>query len=153
MSVSVFKRISIAAIAGGLTLFAALALLPAQAPDEHAQKSAGCVSCHGLTEAPSMHTTGTVQLGCIDCHGGKGDVMRPAGSDMRAYERAKHQAHPTPHDADFANSSAGPVRAYTEWLKADKEYIRFVNPGDLRVADETCGNCHASRRCARFRPA
>ena len=43
-----------------------------------------------------MHTTGTVQLACIDCHGGNGDVMRPAGSDMRAYERAKHEAHPKP---------------------------------------------------------
>ena len=32
------------------------------------------------------------------------------------------------------NSSANPVRAYTEWLKETKEYIQFVNPGDLRVA-------------------
>ena len=53
-----------------------------------------------------MHTTGTVQLGCIDCNGGKGDVMRPAGSDMKAYERAKHEGHATPRD-----SSANPVRA------------------------------------------
>jgi len=90
-----------------------------------------------------MHTTGTVQLACIDCHGGNGDVMRPAGSDMRAYERAKHQAHPTPRNAAYADSSANPVRPYTDWLKEDKEYIRFINPGDLRVVDETCGNCHA----------
>jgi len=90
-----------------------------------------------------MHTTGTVQLACIDCHGGQGDVMRPAGSDMRAYERAKHEAHPKARNASYADSSANPVRAYTDWLQEDKEYIRFINPGDLRVVDETCGNCHA----------
>ncbi|MBZ5674774.1 MAG: hypothetical protein LAP61_11050 [Acidobacteriia bacterium] len=143
MSVSVSKSISIAAVAGGVTLFAALALLPAQSPGETERNSAGCISCHGLTEAPSMHTTGTVQLGCIDCHGGKGDVTRPAGSDMRAYERAKHEAHPKSRNSAYADSSANPVRPYTDWLKEDKEYIRFINPGDLRVVDETCGNCHA----------
>ncbi len=143
MSVSVSRSISIAAVAGGLSLFAALALLPGQSPEETARKSAGCVSCHGLTEAPSMHTTGTVQLGCVDCHGGNGDAMRPAGSDMRAYERAKHEAHPKPRNSAYADLSANPVRAYTDWLKEDREYIRFINPGDLRVADETCGNCHA----------
>ncbi len=143
MSVSVSRSISIAAVAGGLSLFAALALLPGQSPDETARKNAGCVSCHGLTEAPSMHTTGTVQLGCVDCHGGNSDVMRPTGSDMRAYERAKHEAHPKPRNSAYADSSANPVRAYADWLKEDREYIRFINPGDLRVADETCGTCHA----------
>lgn len=143
MSVSVSKRISIAAVAGGLSLFTMLALLPAQSPEEATRRSAGCVSCHGLTEAPSMHTTGTVQLACIDCHGGSGDVMRPSGSDMRAYELAKHRAHPKPRNPGYADASANPVRPYTDWLKEDKEYIRFINPGDLRVADETCGNCHA----------
>ncbi len=35
---------------------------------------------------------------------------------------------------------------YTDWLKESPEYVRFVNPGDLRVAPETCGRagCHAS---------
>ena len=41
-------------------------------------------------------------------------------------------------------SSANPVRPWTEWLKETKEYIQFVNPGDLRVAPQTCGSagCH-----------
>jgi len=143
MSVSVSKRISIAAVAGGVSLFAMLVLLPGQSLDEATQRSAGCVSCHGMTEAPSMHTTGTVHLACIDCHGGQGTVMRPAASDMRAYENAKHQAHPKPRNSSYADSSANPVRPYTDWLKEDKEYIRFINPGDLRVVDETCGSCHA----------
>src|SRR5262249_20691133 len=35
---------------------------------------------------------------------------------------------------------------YRKWLKEPAEYIKFVNPGDLRVAPETCGpaGCHAS---------
>ena len=43
------------------------------------------------------------------------------------------------------SSSANPVRPFTEWLKETKEYIQFVNPGDLRVAEQTCGSagCHA----------
>ena len=41
-------------------------------------------------------------------------------------------------------NSANPVRPFTEWLKETKEYIQFVNPGDLRVAQQTCGSpgCH-----------
>src|SRR6185295_16780442 len=91
MSVSVSKRISIAAVAGGISLFALLVLLPGQSLDEAAQRSAGCISCHGMTEAISMHTTGTVHLACIDCHGGNGNIRRP--SDASAYESVKHKAH------------------------------------------------------------
>ena len=47
--------------------------------------------------------------------------------------------------ASMWKSSANPVRPYADWLKENKEYIQFVNPGDLRVAEETCGSsgCHA----------
>ena len=41
-------------------------------------------------------------------------------------------------------SAANPVRAYTKGLEESPEYIQFVNPGDLRVADKTCGTCHAA---------
>jgi hypothetical protein len=39
-----------------------------------------------------------------------------------------------------------PERTFTQWLAESYEYIKFVNPGDLRVAPETCGSsgCHAS---------
>jgi hypothetical protein len=41
---------------------------------------------------------------------------------------------------------ANPTRAYTQWLNEDWNYIRFVNPGDLRVAAKTCGTsgCHSA---------
>jgi len=122
-----------------------------QVPVEVAPKITGCVSCHGLTEAPTMHpevmTTGVVRLGCTDCHGGKADVMKPAGATEQSaeYKNATRQAHPQPKLESLWKSSANPVRPYTDWLKENKEYIKFVNPGDLRVAAETCGQagCHA----------
>jgi LVIVD repeat len=111
-------------------------------------KSAGCISCHTQTDEPTMHATGTVRLGCTDCHGGNADVRIAAGvaANSPEYDQVKQQAHPQPRDPELRNRSANPERAYTEWLKESPEYVRFVNPGDLRVALETCGSagCHAS---------
>ena len=35
---------------------------------------------------------------------------------------------------------------FTKWLEESYEYVKFINPGDLRVASETCGSsaCHAA---------
>ena len=54
-------------------------------------------------------------------------------------------------DAWHYPSSANPERTYTLLNKEAPEFIRFINPGDLRVAEKACGNCHqdiieASRR-------
>ncbi|HMD48669.1 MAG TPA: hypothetical protein VKG79_06215, partial [Bryobacteraceae bacterium] len=94
-----------------------------------------------------MHPTGTVHLGCVDCHGGDATVIPAAElkqGDAR-YDDAKKKAHPKPSIPELWRSSANPVRPYTQWLRETKEYIQFVNPGDLRVARETCGSagCHA----------
>jgi hypothetical protein len=102
----------------------------------------GCISCHGQTDAPTMHPTGTVHITCVDCHGGDASVQKPAPSGA-LYDQAKKRAHPQPKMPQLWHGSANPVRAYTDWLKESPEYIKFVNPGDLRVAVETCGKCHA----------
>lgn len=95
-----------------------------------------------------MHTTGTVRLGCTDCHGGNPQIVLPAGVALGApqYGEIKRQAHPRPRFAENARSAANPVRAYTQWLKEDADYVKFVNPGDLRVAEQTCGRsgCHSA---------
>ena len=95
-----------------------------------------------------MHATGNVRLGCTDCHGGNPDARIAAGASTSSpeYNQVKQEAHPQPRDGQLANRSANPERAYTDWLKESPEYVRFVNPGDLRVAQETCGNarCHAA---------
>ena len=118
-----------------------------QSQEEADRKSTGCVACHGQTDSPSMHPTGTVRLGCIDCHGGDPGIQPPSGTKPgdTQYDQAKKQAHPKPRNASMWKSSANPVRPFANWLKESKEYIQFVNPGDLRVAEETCGTsgCHA----------
>src|SRR5581483_11614762 len=121
-------------------------VLAGQAQEEVDAKSAGCLTCHSTTDSASMHPGDTVHLGCTDCHGGKADVTLPPGTakGSSAYEELKKKAHVAPRWAIDAYSSANPVRAYTKWLQESTEYIQFVNPGDLRVADRTCGTagCH-----------
>jgi hypothetical protein len=91
-------------------------------------KSAGCIQCHQNTGDP--HEKTTINLGCIDCHGGN------AATDV------KEQAHVRPRFPDAWRSSANPVRSYTLLNHESPEFIRFVNPGDLRIAHISCGACH-----------
>ena len=116
-----------------------------QSPEDAATQSAGCMTCHTKTDEPSMHPGGTVVLGCADCHGGNPSVAiaRGVAAGSAEYTQAKRRAHPQPRTNIFT-SAANPVRPYTDWLKESQEYIRFVNPGDLRVVDQTCGTCHAA---------
>ena len=111
-------------------------------------KSTGCNSCHTATDSPTMHTTNTVRLGCTDCHGGDAAVAIAAGTPVQSneYQQAKKNAHPKSRFEKFVQTSANPVRSYANWLKEDPDYIKFINPGDLRVAEETCGRsgCHQS---------
>jgi hypothetical protein len=112
-------------------------------------KSSGCLSCHVGIEP--MHASEQVKLGCVDCHGGDTSVRAEGpGPGSREYAHARDQAHVLPRFpelwADARNpdrvSSANPERSYTLLNKEKHEYIRFKNPGDLRVAAETCGSCH-----------
>jgi len=119
-----------------------------QSQEDADRKSSGCISCHTSTDEPTMHPTKTVFLGCIDCHGGNSSISVAPGtpSNSGEYNAAKEKAHVQPHEAAFKNRSNLPERVYTKWLKESAEYIKFVNPGDLRVAPETCGaaGCHPS---------
>jgi hypothetical protein len=118
-----------------------------QTQEEADSKAYGCIACHGKTDSPSMHTTNTVRLGCADCHGGDPKVTPPSGTKPgdATYDQAKKQAHPQARIPSMWKGSANPVRPWVGWLKESKEYIKFVNPGDLRVAEDTCGQsgCHA----------
>jgi hypothetical protein len=118
-----------------------------QTQEEADAKSAGCLGCHTSTDSKTMHRTQTVRLGCTDCHGGDPSVsVSPGLSTTSAeYKSAKDKAHPKPKILANDNS-ANPVRVYTGWLKENWDYVKFVNPGDLRVASSTCGltGCHTS---------
>ena len=129
-----FKKISYKLTFVILVILAAGVLaqtdLVRQSQEEADLKSEGCISCHGGIE--KMHKSTAVKLGCIDCHGGS------------ALATTKEEAHVQPRFPDKWKSSANPVRSYTLLNKEDPAFIKFVNPGDLRVADEACGQCHAS---------
>jgi len=96
-----------------------------------------------------MHPTKTVQLACVNCHGGNSEISVATNTapNSTEYVAAKQKAHVQPTTPVFRDAAARPrERLYTEWLRESADYIKFINPGDLRVAPETCGaaNCHAS---------
>ena len=55
-------------------------------------KSAGCLSCHVKTDAPTMHVSPAVQLGCTDCHGGDAVSRAAWGKPELGYDAAYNQA-------------------------------------------------------------
>nr|WP_217807955.1 hypothetical protein [Oceanibacterium hippocampi] len=119
-----------------------------QTLEQAATKSFGCMTCHTETDAPSMHINPAVALGCVDCHGGDADVRRPPGTAKgdKRYFAAQEEAHvlPTLPETWHYPHSRNPEHSFTLLNRESPEYVRFVNPGDLRVAREACGACHLS---------
>jgi hypothetical protein len=126
-----------------------IAAWPSAASNQGAPvKVEGCVSCHGLIEP--MHKYGTTEtleklkegkdavgLSCTACHGGN-----PASL-------VKEEAHvkplfPREWRRGEKYGGANPERSNTLLARESWEFVRFVNPGDLRVAAKTCGGsaCH-----------
>jgi hypothetical protein len=102
-----------------------------QSPQSVARKSAGCISCH--RDVPNIHgEQSAVRLGCIDCHGGDPAAL------------TKEQGHVAARFPEAWPTSANPVRSYALLNHESPEFVRFVNPGDLRVNHLSCGaaGCH-----------
>ena len=106
--------------------------LSRQTGAEAQAKSIGCIQCHAGSRDP--HTKDTVKLGCTDCHGGNPQAT------------VKEFAHVQPRFPDVWKTSATPVRSYTVLNHESPDFVRFVNPGDLRIAHISCGTsgCHPS---------
>ncbi len=116
-----------------------------QSEAEAAAKSAGCVACHSKSDEATMHPQRSVVLGCTDCHGG--DATAVAGNyepGTEAFLEAKRRAHVQPSMPMTWEERRNEVRTYALLNLESPEYVRFVNPGDYRVADEACGACHAT---------
>ena len=131
-----------------------------QAQVPPAVKLEGCVSCHGQIEP--MHKYGptevyeslkdgkdAVGLSCTSCHGGN-PLPAKTSNDAAEVERVKREAHVQPRfpkewRRDGKSTGANPERTNTLLNRESSEFVRFINPGDLRVAAQTCGNsgCHA----------
>lgn len=77
-------------------------------------KSAGCLTCHTKSDAPTMHLSPAVRLGCTDCHGGDTSVRGNAElpHDHPDYVAARDRAHVLPKYPDSWHfpSSANPKR-------------------------------------------
>ena len=139
---------------------------PAPSPAQAAQtKVEGCVGCHGQTEP--MHKTrdgklkedGTdrLNLSCTTCHGGNpfARVDEGARGKLRRgdaeFEKTMRAAHVAPRfperwaGKDGKYSSANPERTNALLAAESREFVRFINPGDFRVAELTCAStgCHA----------
>ena len=122
------------------------------AQDASAAKVEGCIACHGNIE-PMHRKRGTKPeesgkldevgkdafgLSCTYCHGGNPNTnekkeahVKPRYPDM--WERYKKQD---------TTSSANPEGSNALLVNESYEFVRFVNPGDMRVADQTCSACH-----------
>jgi hypothetical protein len=116
----------------------------AQTEKQADAKSSGCLSCHTVTDRHTMHANPGVVLGCTDCHGGNASVIGEGKPESPAYRSALDAAHILPRDEKYWQypSSANPQGSYAKLNKEHPAYIRFINPGDLRVARDACGACH-----------
>ena len=122
-------------------------------------KLESCISCHGLIEP--MHKYGTtdtldklkdgkdaVGLSCTACHGGN-PVPAKTSNDPQEIERVRKLAHvqprfPSSWRRDGKYWSANPERTNALLARESWEFVRFINPGDLRVVAKTCAGsaCH-----------
>jgi len=112
----------------------------------------GCTDCHGgnakvVSPTPGKHyerePLGPINpLEATEYHGGHArHVDVPYSAD---YMGAMEQAHVLPRYPDnwAYPASRNPEGNRAMINKESPEFIRFINPGDLRIADEACGACH-----------
>ena len=116
----------------------------------HAQaaaKSASCLACHQGVE--DMHNSPNVVLGCADCHGGNASAalenqFTGFRKDKSRYDAFRAASHVQPLNPEFWTTSANPANATVVLNHESPQFIQFVNPGDLRVAENACGLCHGA---------
>ena len=98
-------------------------------------KSAGCLTCHNGIE--DFHNSPNVHLGCCDCHCGN-----PCAT-------TKEEAHEHPWYPELWPTSGIPKKTFALLNRENPDWVRFMNPGDLRHSSKSCGTsgCHV-KECA-----
>ncbi len=84
----------------------------------------GCLECHGELESATVNMAG-LDLDCTFCHGGDPDAT------------TKELAHIHPNGNVVYGAAIPPI-------DDDLDYQRFVNPSNLRAAQQVCGICHSN---------
>ena len=78
-----------------------------------------CVTCHFGIE--DMHPWEPIS--CTECHGGDGEAETKEAAHVQPKRKMPNDERVLP-------------------LDFDPDYLRFMNPSNLRVLDKTCGVCH-----------
>lgn len=117
------------------------------------RQDGSCIGCHGLkTSADGVgieNAHAWSYVGCTVCHGGRGVDDSDPGRQLTQAEShvpmPAEMAEPgsnTPRRTSYENNYLG--RAGVEEMEGGLEWIRFMNPGDLRIVDDTCAQsgCH-----------
>jgi hypothetical protein len=121
----------------GLLVFLG-ACKPDPGPTDLAGEDPGCVSCHDGIE-PIHAEVAVAATECTLCHGGDGQATEQGQAHVAVpanWEAVRGSALP-PAPVGFIKDMAP-----DQLDQLDPAYLKFVNPGDIRVATETCGQCH-----------
>jgi hypothetical protein len=112
----------------------------------------GCTDCHGGNPqivSPTHATYPREPIGPINPlehvdYQGAHHYPKPKVPYSPAYLAAMEQAHVLPRFPErwYYPASRNPEGTFAHLNDESPEFIRFINPGDLRIADEACGACH-----------
>jgi hypothetical protein len=126
-------------IAGAILLFVSLVACNKDSDDTgwHPGEGDACLSCHVGIE--NVHFEAVPYGDCTRCHGGDGKALTQEEAHVAVPENwAQVRGDglpPAPHG--YIKDMPPDM---LDQLSAD--YIRFINPGDMRAAEAACGECH-----------
>ena len=104
--------------------------------DGTVSENESCVTCHdGIEQVHSSIPEGK----CVVCHGGDGEATTVATAHVAVpanYLEIRGDGLPPAPDGYIKDLAADQLGAL------DPDFLRFKNPGDIRVADQTCAQCH-----------
>ena len=84
-----------------------------------------CESCHAPADRSGIEEAHPASpLSCVDCHGGDGEATKKADAHV-----------PAPDGVEYIRNLGA-----DQLDEVPEDYVRFINPGDLRIADTGCGS-------------